>query len=223
MRQRQGLMRTIGQHQLVSIYRTFDEQGSPANSWAPLAASTVRNKKSKASAGRKTLILSGRLRNSIHAEPTDSGVVIGSNLVYARVQQEGSADRGAGEGPQARIPGRSVSVAGHRSSFQRPAHYYGMREVIKGGKTHRVPFAMRTGVHEITDKHGRTRKVRAAYQGPSVARQQTTVRAHKRFQNIPARPYLVLRPEDPARIEADVKGFILFTAASAGLRVGGAS
>ena len=70
-----------------SIERTFREQGSPAGSWPKLAASTL--KRGKGGAGRKILIQSGRLKNSITYQVTGSTLVIGTNLVYAGIQQTG--------------------------------------------------------------------------------------------------------------------------------------
>jgi phage gpG-like protein len=222
LRQRAVLYRELGAGMMVSVRRTFRDQGSPADSWAPLAASTLRNPASKASAGRKILIVSGRLLNSIHAEESSSGVVVGTNLVYARVQQEGSADHaGSANGPQARIVGRSAHVGSHSRSFLREIHY-GTREVAgKDGKSHHVPAAMRTGMRDVEDKRGRTTKVRAAYQGPRL-QQDVSVAEHERFQNIRARPYLVFRPEDLPRIRAQVATFEVNAALQAGLNAGGA-
>jgi phage gpG-like protein len=219
LKQRGELLKELAAGMLVSVRRTFREQGSPAGSWAPLSPRTIANKNSKASGGRKILILSGRLLNSIEAKPTATGIVVGTNLVYARVQQEGSKDRGAGEGPQARIAGRSVTVGKHSRSFLREIHY-GTRAVVVKGRTHHVPVAMTSGMHEVEDKRGRKTKVRANYQGPRLL-QDVSVREHEHFQNIPARPYLVIRPEDPARIRGQVIAFVGRAAGQAGLATAG--
>ncbi len=220
--QRSELMKVIASGQLVSVRRTFREQGSPADSWAPLSPRTLASGKSKATAGRKILILSGRLLNSIHAESDDGSATVGTNLVYARVQNDGSADlAGAGVGPQARIAGRSVGVGKSSRTFDREIRY-GLRTVTgRDGKQHQVPVAQRTGMREITDARGRNTTVRAAFQGPRQ-RKQVSVAAHDRFQNIPARRFMVLRPEDPARIQGQVISFTARAASRAGLATGGA-
>ena len=153
LRETDQLMRTIGASQLASIRRTFREQGSPAGSWTPLSPNTIRRNPRRYGPGHKLLIGSSRLLNSIGWETFPGGVRIGTNLVYARVHQRGSADRkGAAIGPQARIAGRST----------------------------------RRG----------------------------------RFQNIPPRPYVVFRPEDPARINDLAAAFVNRRISEAGLQGG---
>jgi phage virion morphogenesis protein len=190
------LMKTIGAGQLVSVYRTFSEEGSPAGSWPALAASSVKRMKGSAG-GHKLLIQSGRLRNSIRVQAEQSKVTLGTNLSYAGVHQFGSRDRGAGQGPQARIAGRDVSVGKHESHWMQRR---GLRGV------------------SIVDKNGNRRTVIRKEVGP-LQRKSFSVGSHRRFQNIPARPYLVFRPEDPGRIEQQVQLFYVAQAKDAGLRV----
>ena len=199
--QRERLMQTIGAGQLVSIYRTFDEEGSPSGSWAPLAQSTLRGK--RYTAGHKLLIISGRLRNSINAQSSGNSVTIGTSVVYARVQQLGS---GAGK----------VKVAKHHGSILL-AHSYAQREV-KGhdGKSYMVPTPVRTGKHLVVNRNGKTVTVKAKLEGPRRLK-SFDVAAHERTGGIPARPFLVFRPEDPARILEQAKLFAENAAANAGL------
>lgn len=133
------LLRIAGQVMRGSIEQTFRDQGSPAGSWLPLALSTL--KRGKGGAGRKMLIQSGRLKNSITYKVSGNTLTIGSNLIYAAIQHLGG-------------------VAGRRGPFKK-----------KGGK-------------------------RAV---------------------IPARPYLVLRPEDPQKIQAAQERYIAASAAAEGL------
>jgi phage virion morphogenesis protein len=192
--QRIQLMRAIGNAQLVSIYKTFDEQGSPSGSWPRLADSTVKRMKGGA-AGHKLLIKSGRLRNSIRVDADANSVRIGTHLVYAGVHQFGSRDRGAGEGPQARVEGRGVRVDAHASHWMQRR---GLQRV------------------SVLGSDGKRRTVLKREEGP-LQRKEFTVRKHTRYQNIPARPYLVFRPEDPARIEETVRLFYVTQAKAAGL------
>jgi phage gpG-like protein len=169
----------------ASVARTFREEGSPAGSWPALALSTLKNKRYKS--GHKLLILTGRLFSSITYVVNADTLTIGTNVIYARVQQQGSADRSGGSiGPQAKLIGRGVHVPEHkatRSSFRRKG--YDLR----------------------ADKNGRLRKVRVRFQGPAN-RADFTVSAHDRHQNIPARPFLVIRPEDPQRIVSGIEAWL---------------
>src|SRR5262249_15460217 len=137
--------------------RTFREQGSPAGSWPPLAASTL--KRGKGGAGRKILIQSGRLKNSINYDVQGNTLTIGTNLVYARIQQQSG-------------------FAGRRS-----------------------PSNRRQLAHFIDQRIG-------GFHGPMKFR-----RPH-----IPARPYLVFRPEDPQRIADAMQRYIDASAQQEGLK-----
>jgi len=200
LQQNEELMNEIAQSQLLSVHRTFREEGSPAGSWPKLSPNTIRSNPKKYGPGHKLLIDRGILINSISRFVARGLARLGTNLAYARVHQDGSADRrGAAIGPQARIAGRSVTVGRH--SYKRLREiYYKTREVEgKDGKTHNVPTAMRRGRHIIFDKRGRVTSASAAFEGPQ---QQITgkVSQHESYQNIPPRPYLVFRPEDPTRM-----------------------
>ncbi|HEY6349608.1 MAG TPA: phage virion morphogenesis protein [Candidatus Angelobacter sp.] len=111
------LLRIAGQVMRSSVVRTFREQGSPAGSWKPLAPSTL--KRGRGGAGRQILIQSRRMENSV----TDANqyvisgntLIIGSNLRYARIQQEGGDAGRKGpfkkrNGHRSRIPARPYLV-----------------------------------------------------------------------------------------------------------------
>ena len=190
LEQKSELMTQIGISQLASVRRTFREQGSPANSWMPLAPSTIRRNPKVYGAGHKLLVLSGRLLNSIGVYQNAPGqVLIGTNLVYAAVQQFGSRDRSFGIGPRtAEQEAATVGVKGH--SYMRLSG-----ELGTGHLAHR-------GIRKI--------------QGP-LNRRSIGVREHTRHQNIPPRPYLVFRPEDPQRIKGIVQRYVAEARKSAGL------
>lgn len=103
------LLRIAGQRMRSSEVQTFREQGVPSGSWAPLAKRTLR--RGKGGAGRKTLIQSGRLMSSVTDDSkyviSGNTLRIGSNLVYARIQQLGGM---AGRGLKTRIPARPYLV-----------------------------------------------------------------------------------------------------------------
>jgi phage virion morphogenesis protein len=123
------LLKIAGAVMLGSIDRTFREQGSPAGSWKPLKAWTrqgalsriqagrgkragslvaASSKKNSALApGRLILILSGRLKNSVTTQVSGNSVFIGTNLIYARIQQQGGA---TGRKHAAIIPARPYVV-----------------------------------------------------------------------------------------------------------------
>jgi phage gpG-like protein len=183
------LMQQLGMSQLLSVRRTFREQGSPAGSWMPLAPSTIRRNPKLYGAGHKLLILSGRLLNSIRIyQERPSQVLIGTSLVYAAVQQFGSRDRGFGVGPRTLEEEKATVNVGEHSYF-RVSHELGVGKL--GGRRRRI-------------------------QGPRNAR-QVLVSAHTRHQNIPPRPYLVFRPEDPERLAGIAGRYVAQARKNAGL------
>ena len=95
------MLRIVGAYMRQSIAKTFRDEGSPAGSWPDLAPSTMKRK--GYGPGHRLLILSGRLLGSISYAVEGNTVRIGTGLVYARVQFQGSADRQgsqAGGGPK---------------------------------------------------------------------------------------------------------------------------
>jgi phage gpG-like protein len=175
------LLAIAGNLMLASIHRTFLDEGSPAGSWPRLALSTL--KKKGYTAGHKLLIMSGRLWKSMTLWIEGNTMIIGTNVVYAGAQNFGSADRSGGSvGAQARIKGRGVSVSAYDAARVVPFKRYG-----------------------ITSRNGKNVRVRA--QGMS-SRTKYDVKAHKRFQNIPARPFLVFRPEDPGRLASGIEAYL---------------
>ncbi len=184
------LLRLAGGVMSRSIALTFRDQGSPAGSWAALAESTKRKK--GYTAGHKLLVMKGILRSSVTNQGgyiiSGNTLTIGTNLVYAAVQQYGSADRrGAAIGPQARIAGRGVTVKAHDYM--------------------RISSFRRYGQSQVTDKNGKTRTAKMRMRGPAN-RSKVSVSEHTRHQNIPPRPYLVFRPEDPANIAEAFESYI---------------
>jgi phage gpG-like protein len=160
--QPQPLLKIAGEVMRGSIERTFREQGSPAGSWAPLAASTL--KRGKGGAGRKILIQSVRLKNSNTYQVSGNVLTIGTNLVYAQIQQEGG-------------------FAGRRA----PSNTGFRREITQEAR----------GFHGPRNQHG--------YLG-------------FRRPFIPARPYLVFRPEDPQRMKDAMERYAAAVAAEEGLK-----
>lgn len=184
------LLNIAGEVMRGSIARTFRDEGSPAGSWPKLALSTLRKK--GYTTGHKLLIMTGRLFGSITYQTEGNTLTIGTNLVYAAVHQFGSADyRGNFTGPLT----REMDEAHEAERIDVGAH-----------ESHRSA-APRYGTTLRTAKNGRTMKVRVRIAGP-LNRSTFQVGAHKRHQNIPPRPYLVFRPEDPARIAEGIEAYL---------------
>jgi phage gpG-like protein len=70
------------------------------------------------------------------------------------------------------------------------------------------------GNQQITNKLGRSQTVRRKLSSGIAT---VNVKAFTRHIRIPARPFLVFRPEDPARIQAEVEEYVKASAAQAGL------
>jgi phage gpG-like protein len=184
---RASMLKIVGDLMRSSIATTFREEGSPAGSWPALALSTLKNKKYKGA--HKLLVLSGLLFGSINYEEiAGETLTIGTDRKYARVQQEGSADRRGGSiGAQAKIAGRGVSVGSYAALRVRAFRQY--------------------GVDKRRGKDGKMHTVHVRAQGPDNATRYN-VREHTRHQNIRARPFLVFRPEDPARFVSGIEAFL---------------
>lgn len=109
----------VGEALVSSTIRRFDEQRDPSGkAWKPLAVATVLGSLSKKDftkrgrlrkraeerlQGRKILIQSARLRNSISSRVSGFKVAVGTNVVYGRIHQFGGK---AGWGKRVVIPAR---------------------------------------------------------------------------------------------------------------------
>jgi phage virion morphogenesis protein len=82
-------MDDIGRMLMASTDMRFERAVDPdGNPWVPLADST---RKRKAKAGREQILQwHGDLRRSITRRPTSTDVTVGTNLPYARAQQDGA-------------------------------------------------------------------------------------------------------------------------------------
>lgn len=198
LQQNEELMSEIGAAMLLSVRKTFRHQGVPDHSWVPLAASTIKRDPKKYGPGHKLLIDSGALLNSITYRVASTGsVTIGTSLIYAAVHQFGSRDRRAAIGPKTKAEAEATVKVKDHNYYDRSAE-------------------LGTGRMTKADRNGRIRSTRMKILGPRNAK-LVHVRAHSRHQNIPARPYLVFRPEDPARIRRVVVRYINQQEAAAGL------
>lgn len=88
-----------------SIYQAYT--GKKTKSGATRKAYTIRGRLTKTfdrySKGRKTLIDTARLQNSVTARPEADRVVVGTNVIYARIHQLGGM---AGRNKKVKIPAR---------------------------------------------------------------------------------------------------------------------
>jgi phage virion morphogenesis protein len=104
-------LKAIGTYMVGSVQKNFQAQGRPQK-WTPLAPSTLRGRrKGKGSGGPSILTDTARLKNSIQSKiaiSADPSVSIGSNVKYARRQQEGFP-KGTGRG-HAHTPARPFLV-----------------------------------------------------------------------------------------------------------------
>jgi phage gpG-like protein len=215
LEQNEELMRQIGTSQLASIRRTFRDEGVPAGSWARLAPSTIARNPKLYGAGHKLLVRSGRLLNSINVRTVSHGmVVIGTNLVYAGVHQRGSRDRGVAIGPRTAAEEQAqVSVRAH----ERYATPYGSRLVLSARPSMAVEGPVMDGKRrkrQVAEGPRMGRYDRVRLEGPA---RRSLVGSFQRHQNIPPRPYLVFRPEDPARIRGIAQRYVLEAEKKAGL------
>ena len=143
----------------ASIDETFEQEGYPAGSWRLLHASTLAEQFSRRgqstttkagrqrrpflrfAAGKKLLQDTGDLRRSILHEIEGNRLTIGTNLIYARIHQEGGVIR------------------------------------AKNAKALRIPLG----------------------DGRVIFRQKVT---------IPARPFLLIKPDDPQKMAEAGEAFV---------------
>lgn len=93
---KKALMASIGEALVSSTLKRFDaEEGPDGKPWQP-------SKRAAAESG-KTLTNTARLRKSIDYAATASMVMVGSNVVYARIHQMGGK---AGKGHKLTVPAR---------------------------------------------------------------------------------------------------------------------
>lgn len=95
-----------GQVIATSIRKTFIAQGRPEK-WTPLSPRTLASKNKR---GSKILInrgMAGGLMGSIHSDPSDVNVRIGTDKVYGAIHQFGGK---AGRGLKVNIPQREYLV-----------------------------------------------------------------------------------------------------------------
>ena len=93
-------MQIIGETAKTSVVKNFEAGGRPAG-WQALSPVTLARKK-----GGSILIakgFGGGLMGSIHAEPENNAVMIGTNKIYAAIHQFGGQ---AGRGHKVTIPAR---------------------------------------------------------------------------------------------------------------------
>lgn len=101
-----GFYKNVGEHLLQSVANNFDNESAPDGTrWQGLSAVT-RDRRSKLNGNAPMTILqvSGRLKESINYEASDTEVRIGSALVYAAIQHLGGESKGYMKG--AVIPAR---------------------------------------------------------------------------------------------------------------------
>ncbi|NNV22663.1 phage virion morphogenesis protein [Ochrobactrum pseudogrignonense] len=101
-----GFYKNVGERLLESVDNNFDNESAPDGTrWQGLSAVT-RDRRSKLNGNAPMTILqvSGRLKESINYEASDTEVRIGSALVYAAIQHLGGESKGYMRG--AVIPAR---------------------------------------------------------------------------------------------------------------------
>lgn len=84
---RRPLMRTVVGIMHAEVDENFEQEGRPK--WAPLAASTIRQRKAKGHWPGQILKVRGRLVNSMVELFDNDSAIVGTNVAYAKIQQFG--------------------------------------------------------------------------------------------------------------------------------------
>jgi phage virion morphogenesis protein len=104
-----------------------------------------------------------------------------------------------------KVSGRSVTI-GTPLKYG-PVHQYGSLDRMGGSIGAQAKIDGRS-VHVDDFRRMRTLQKENKKKGERRIRVEQKVSGHDRHQNIPARPYLVFRPEDPSNIELAVAGYV---------------
>jgi phage virion morphogenesis protein len=81
------LMREIAAHMQDAVEQNFQSEGRPP--WADLSKSTKQNRKAKGKWPGRKLQVSGQLVNSVSSDSSETKAIVGTNKVYAAIQQFG--------------------------------------------------------------------------------------------------------------------------------------
>jgi phage virion morphogenesis protein len=106
---------------------------------------------------------------------------------------------------QAVVMGKTLSIG--TGLVYAAVHQWGSLD-RKGGSVGAQAKIEGRGVHVDAYSYMRVIQKENKAKGLRRIRLQTKVAAHDRHQNIPARPYLVFRPEDPSNVELAIAGWI---------------
>lgn len=102
--QRRNLLNAVGETLVSGTLERFENEEDPeGKKWEPSGRAWEQGLKSRRGRMGKTLQDSGRLRSSIDYAVTQDGVLVGSNVEYARIHQMGGK---AGRGRKVTIPAR---------------------------------------------------------------------------------------------------------------------
>jgi len=95
------VMRIIAGIMHDAVEENFEKEGQPK--WTPLAPATIKQREKKGHWPGKILQQSGQLASSISKKATSKSAIVGTNKVYAAIQQFGGK---AGRGHKVTIPAR---------------------------------------------------------------------------------------------------------------------
>lgn len=125
LQNRRPLMRGLSGMLYSAVMDNFDHGGRPA--WQPLKPATVRRKQK---AGKeRLLIMSNHLRNSITPYHDDNSAIVGTNVPYARIHQEGGLIK---------MKARSQTTFHRIKKDGRPGHRFAAKARADFAKTHPV-------------------------------------------------------------------------------------
>lgn len=102
--QRRNLLNAVGETLVSGTLERFENEEDPqGKKWEPSGRAWEQGLKSRRGRKGKTLQDTGRLRSSIDYAVTQDSVLVGSNVEYARIHQEGGK---AGRDRKTTIPAR---------------------------------------------------------------------------------------------------------------------
>lgn len=108
------LMKNIAGIMQDSVEENFEKEGRPAK-WAPLAESTIKQRKKKGYWPGRILQRRGELATSTTSKYDENSALVGTNKVYAAIHQFGG---NAGRGKKVKIPARPFLMLGEKENTE---------------------------------------------------------------------------------------------------------
>lgn len=127
------IMSAIAGYMVSTVQRHFQREMGPDGKWAPLSPRTAAKRVGRRRRGAANILrVSGRLYSSITGESDDTSAAVGTNVLYAAIQQLGGT---------VKIPAREQDL--HFGKTNRG------RRFVKAAAKRKETMRVKIGAHEV--------------------------------------------------------------------------